>query len=234
MHDIVYVLRNGIDDTEELRYSLRSLVNFPHGKVWFFGGTPEGFTPDNAVAFEQKGISAWSKTRYTIEQACKTSEVTENFWLFNDDFFIMQKVEAPADAFYDRTLYRRIMEIRKKLGGATNLYTLELERTREILQAARKKTYNYETHLPMLINKGEMLKALERYEKSALVRSLYGNDHAVGGVQMADCKISSSAIAPSSDAVFLSTNEESFNAGKIGEYIRSIFTEPSRYEITNG
>lgn len=36
-YDAVYILKNDIDPSE-LRYSLRSLENFPHGKVWFFKG----------------------------------------------------------------------------------------------------------------------------------------------------------------------------------------------------
>ena len=37
MKDIVYFVKD-TDTNEELRYSLRSLANFPHGKVWFYGG----------------------------------------------------------------------------------------------------------------------------------------------------------------------------------------------------
>lgn len=230
-YDIVYVLRNDIDNTDELRYSLRSLVNFPHEKVWFFGGDPAGFRPDGKVPCEQRGVSVWQKTRWTIEQICKTPEVSENFWLFNDDFFIMHNVEAPADAYYDRTLYQRNAEIRKNRLGGWSLYTVQLEQLRAALLDDKRKTYNYETHIPMLINKEKMLKVTRLYPRVALVRSIYGNYYNVGGLQMKDCKISTPNIEPSPDAVFLSTDEVSFASGKVGEYIRSQFNEPSIYEI---
>lgn len=37
MNDIVYFVKES-ESNEELRYSLRSLKNFPRRKVWFYGG----------------------------------------------------------------------------------------------------------------------------------------------------------------------------------------------------
>ena len=54
-NDIVFVLKDKLD-TEELRYSLRSIEkNFPHRYVWFVGGQPEGFKPDRALPHKQSG-----------------------------------------------------------------------------------------------------------------------------------------------------------------------------------
>ena len=38
--DVVYCVKELITN-EELRYSLRSLRNLPHRKVWIFGGCPK-------------------------------------------------------------------------------------------------------------------------------------------------------------------------------------------------
>lgn len=229
-HDIVYILRNGIDG-EELKYSLRSLKNFPHGKVWFFGGTPAGLKPDGAFPVEQRGVSVWQKVRWTMRLVCRAAGVSSDFWLFNDDFFVMKKAEAVAEACYDRTIFRRVEEIRRRNGGATSLYTVELERTRNTLQHYRHKTLNYATHTPMLINKDKMLEVLDEFPRISMPRCLYGNYYNVGGVQMKDCKIIGLDEAPSKDAFYLSTSDESFAGGKVGEYIRSVFTEPSRFEV---
>ena len=52
-NDIVFVLKDHLD-TDELRYSLRSIEkNFPHRYVWFVGGQPEGFKPDRALRHKQ-------------------------------------------------------------------------------------------------------------------------------------------------------------------------------------
>ena len=52
MNDIVYILKNDVEPNE-LRYSLRTVEkNFPHGRVFFFCGCPQGITPDRFVPFE--------------------------------------------------------------------------------------------------------------------------------------------------------------------------------------
>ena len=128
--DIVYILKKDIQ-SDELRYSLRSLKNFPHDKVWFFGGIPEDLKPDRAVYVEQRGTTTWAKVRNTIELVCRTREVSDDFWLFNDDFFVMKPVDEWTPK-YDRTLYRRVEQIKSRHNGAGSLYTAQLEITREI------------------------------------------------------------------------------------------------------
>lgn len=45
--DILYLCRPG--ENLELRYSLRSLRNVPHGRVWIFGDCPDWVTNVNLV-----------------------------------------------------------------------------------------------------------------------------------------------------------------------------------------
>lgn len=58
MYDIVYFVKES-DENEELRYSLRSLKNFPHKRVWFYGGCPKGLKPDVHVYVEQNEQNKW-------------------------------------------------------------------------------------------------------------------------------------------------------------------------------
>lgn len=58
MYDIVYFVKES-KTNEELRYSLRTLKNFPHRKVWFYGGCPEGLKPDQYVYVEQDQPTKW-------------------------------------------------------------------------------------------------------------------------------------------------------------------------------
>lgn len=227
--DIVYILRNGIDG-DEIRYSLRSLKNIPHDKVWFFGGQPEGLKPDRAVPLQQKGVSVWQRVCWTLGQVCKNEEVSDDFILFNDDFFVMKPVEE-LPPYFDGTLHKRIQQIRKKRDGLDSIYSQNLMRLRELLLSERKKTYNYAVHVPMVINKEKALEVLGKYERTYMFRSLYGNYWDIGGEQLTDCKIIKKDIEPDKDAPFLSTSEGSFANGKIGEYIRSVFTEKCEYEI---
>ena len=226
--DVVYILRNDIEG-EELRYSLRSLKNLPHDKVWFFGGEPEGLKPDKQVSFEQHGISTWEKVCWTIEQVCKNPEVSDDFYLFNDDFFVMKPVEE-LPYFYDGTLLRRIQDIKKKTVGIGSLYCTELEKTRDMLMSDHKKTYNYAVHVPMVINKKKALEVLSHYRWVTMFRSVYGNYWSVKGQQLKDVKITDET-KPDKEAVFLSTNDNSFRLRPVGEYIRNTFTEKCEYEI---
>lgn len=84
--DIVYILRSDILDTQELTYSLRSLTNLQHGKVWTAGGRPPGIKPDNALEVKQQGETKWAKVAYTLRKVCNIKELSQEFYLFNDDF----------------------------------------------------------------------------------------------------------------------------------------------------
>ena len=226
--DVVYILRNDIEG-DELRYSLRSLKNLPHDLVWFFGGEPKGLKPDIQVALTQKGVSTWEKVCWTIQQACVNDSVSEDFYLFNDDFFVMKPVkEVPV--YYDGTLLRRIEDLKRKTGGLGSLYSNELEKARTALMQNHKKTYNYAVHIPMVINKSKALDVLNNFKRISMFRSVYGNYWNVGGRQMADVKITDSR-QPDKNATFISTSEHSFEKCAVGEYIRSVFGEKCEYEL---
>ena len=226
-YDIVYILKNNID-SNELRYSLRSLKNFNHGKVWFFGGQPEGLKPDAQVTMVQTGHSKWEKVRNTLFTVCDTSELTDDFWLFNDDFYCMK----PCDwipPYYHGDLKSRVMEIYRKYHIDTG-YSRQLQRTRDVLKAAGLSTLNYAVHMPMLLNKEKTFEVLAKYRDVPMFRSLYGNYWNVGGVDRSDVKIIKPEKEPDPDIDWLSTSNGSFRFGKVGEYIRAQFPEASEYE----
>ena len=227
MYDIVYVLKDN-PPTEELRYSLRSLVNFPHREVWFVCGVPDGIVPDHQIRHEQRGASNWQKASSSIYLACREKGITEDFWLFNDDFFVMKPVKS-TKPIYNGTLFRRIQELESKNFGKT-LYSRELEKVYNLLMDDGYKTLNYAVHMPMLINKKKALEVIYKYPDVPSFRSLYGNYWDLGGVNRKDCKVLSHTEVPKSKA-FLSTTDSAFSEGKVGEYIRSVFTEPSRFEV---
>ena len=87
--DIVYVLKPDFQN-EELRYSLRSLENFPHDKVWFVGGQPNELTPDGRLNIRQWGDTKWERVKNMLARVCVADDISEDFWLFNDDFFILK------------------------------------------------------------------------------------------------------------------------------------------------
>lgn len=229
-YDIVYILREDVEP-DELKYSLRSVqANFPHRKVWFFCGCPEGIEPDGYVPFKQVGRNKWQKSTSTFRAIAETKGVSEDFWLFNDDFFVLRKAKD-TPYMIRGSLSDRVEGIRKK--RTVSGYASGLDTARDALEKRGLTTYDYALHVPMLINKQKAVEVLDQFPKCPMFRSLYGNYWNVGGITVQDVKIYDDNDLPEAGQTFLSTSDGSFRNGKVGEYIRKRFTEPSKWEIDN-
>ena len=229
-YDVVYILKNNYT-SKEIVYSLRSLVNFPYRSVWFAGGCPKGIEPDGMLEMAQLGRTKWERVIYTLRKVCECKEISKSFWLFNDDFFILKPVEEkPASRIktqYNGDLLKRVHSIGR------SEYALQLARTACELKRRGLGVKNYAVHVPMLINKDKALEVLDTFKGFPMFRSLYGNYWKVGGVDMPDVKIKSNNALPPGDAQMVSTSNETFARGKVGEYLRGMFPEPSEWEIQN-
>ena len=228
-HDIIYILKPNVK-TEELRYSLRSLENFPHRFVWFVCGQPEGFKPDRCIKHKQVGSSKWELIRSSMFEALKNEEVSDDFFLFNDDFFIMKPFKGEFVNYVDMTLAERIDEIRRNVHPWLNPYGRTLQKAEQELKTLGCPTMNYDVHLPMLFNKATASAAI-RSCSSPQMRSVYGNVTRSPYILRPDVKVYSKDETPDDDVDFLSTNDETFSEGKVGEFIRSRFPNPSRFEV---
>ena len=228
-YDIVYVLKNDIDDTE-LIYSVRSVCkNFEFNNIWFVGGTPRNIKPDHSIHIKQQGYNRWMKVTNTIKEICRNKDITDDFWLFNDDFFIMSKIDN-LQPISDGTINRRIKELNKRNPGQSSLYAQQLYITEKMLKDKDCDTLNYALHIPMLINKEKALKTLYTFPKGHMFRSLYGNHHRIQGILGTDVKIFDPKQDPTGEEIMLSTSDLSFHTGRVGEYIRKAFPEKSKYE----
>lgn len=227
MHDIVYIVKNGIDPYE-LTYSLRSLKHFPHGNVWIYGGEPEGIKADRQVAFRQKGINKWEKVKNSLQMVCENDEITEDFWLFNDDFFCMRNCLDLAP-IYHGTIHDRVQELKKR--HRTSEYMMKLLQTEAMLRKHGCDTLNYAVHMPMLVNREKAIEVLDVFGRQPMFRCLYGNYVGIGGEDREDVKIYKTDEEPDHEAEWLSTTNETFAKGLVGEYIRSRLKEASKYEI---
>ena len=229
MPDIVYILKQDIDNnSEELRYSIRSVEkNFPYDNIWFAGGCPSDIQPDHYLKIQQKGNNKWQKVRQSVEIICKTPEISEDFWLFNDDFFIMKPVTDCPTAV-SGTMSRRIQEIMLK--NNTSEYANKLFITKKALESKRMETMNYALHIPMLINKTKALQTLQSFSNIPMFRCCYGNQHNLAEIIMPDVKIYQIDKLPTGEEIYLSTSDHSFTYGEVGKYIREQFPEKSKYE----
>ena len=229
-HDIVYVVRPG--DNEELRYSLRSIEkNFRFRRVIIYGGKPDDIHPDLYVYDNQRnGATRYEKTRNMIRRICDNADITPEFWLFNDDFFIMRPLKAYKTE-YGGLLWDHIERIERGFGITE--YTKQLRHLLYTLERQNRFRcpLDYDLHKPMLINRAKMAAVLDNYPEETAVRSLYGNVYGIHGPMGEDCKFGSAAGDPKRvDIDIISTSDEAFRGGDIGEYIRRQFPEKSRFE----
>lgn len=233
-YDVVYFVKDvGVD--EELRYSLRSLEeNWQFNKVWFYGGCPNGLKPDRHVQLTQYGNSKWEKVHNMLMAACKNDEITENFWLFNDDFYILRPISEDMPPQYNGDLKSYVEKVDARHNGKSSDFTRRLRHLIATLEAAGKGTKNYAVHKPLLVNRKKMLEVLKKFPDEPMSRALYGNYWNIGGVSRHDMKIKVINYDKLPIAIskwdFLSTSDESFRNGNVGEFIRDRFKVKSRFE----
>lgn len=228
MRDIVYILKDGII-SEELKYSLRTVeANFPHRYVWFVGGKRAGLKPDRAVYHRQDGPSKWDLIKSSMLEVIKQPELTDEFYLFNDDFFVMKPFEGEFINYADRSLTERVNDFIEER-GAPNRYARTILAARDQLLTQGYPEVNFEVHLPMLFEKDKVEEALEKCT-SPQMRSVYGNITGCRYIQRSDVKVNRMEYIPD-DPDFVSTNDNTFAFGNIGRYIRQTFDKRSRFEL---
>lgn len=225
MTDIVYFVKESLVN-EELRYSLRTLSNLQHGNVWFIGGCPLRIKPDRLIRVNQNQPTKYDNVHEMLRIAATHPEITDDFYLFNDDFFIMKPWVYKN--YYRGDLYKYIVDIENKYG--ITQYTKRLRKMVKILESKKCETRNFELHIPMRFNKKKLLKILDDYPGVNGVRSLYGNIYKLNAAKKDDVKIFSGAQKVPNNPQLLSTEDEQFNFGAVGNLIRSSFTHKSPYE----
>lgn len=230
MYDIVYFCKDS-PKNEELRYSLRSVEkNFPHEKIWIYGGKPDYIIPDKYVPMVQCQVTKWANVKMLLLSACENDNITEDFYLFNDDFFVMHPVEQVLPPFYDGTLAERIIEIENRSNYTATSYTRQLRQLLSLLISLNCGRLNYAVHMPMLINRKKALDVLNEFPETPMFRALYGNYYNLGGEERKDTKYFTFKKEPDKEVQFISTTDICFNVGLAGEYIRESFPEPCKYE----
>ena len=121
--DIVYVVR-AADKNEELRYSLRSLANLPHAKVWIAGYCPSWVQGVGVIPVKSR-THGHQHAKASLRAACEHPEVSDEFVYMNDDFFVMQPLdELPV-------MHRGTVADMVRNRRMATSYTSSLEKVRE-------------------------------------------------------------------------------------------------------
>lgn len=226
LYDVVYLLKNDYNE-DELRYSLRSVVqNFPYRKIVFVGGCPKDITPDIYIKDIQQGTTKWARSGQSLKKALACNDLTEDIWLFNDDFFVMDPMREVKN-YFNGSLERRILDL-KIANPRGSKYINELSVLRGQLLRLKKDTLSFALHVPMLVNRAQALQLFDIYPDLKMFRSMYGNYFHISCERMDDVKIYDLESLP--EERFCSTSDDAFKNGKCGEFLRRYFDKPSKYE----
>lgn len=231
-YDVVYFVKN-VPNNEELRHSLRSIEeNWVYNKVWFAGGCPVGIKPDYWMKLEQKSPTKWENVRNMMREVCLNDDITANFWLFNDDFFVLKPVKT-LPPLHNGTIIEACTEVEARHGNEPSEWTEKLRKLNQLLIDNKKPTLNYAVHKPMLVDRKKMLKVIDMFPDVSMIRALYGNWWELGGKKEPDCKVAimTCDLKEIADSwTFVSTSDESFLSGTIGLWLRDRFPNKSRFE----
>jgi hypothetical protein len=227
--DFVYICKPG--NNEELRYSIRSVINsFPEAKIWLVGGKPDWYS-GNHIHVDQRHHK-YANAINNLHALCSAEEISNEFVLMNDDFFIIKKINK-IDQFYNGLLSEKIDNYTKITGSSMYIRKLILTNTRLIEQGIANP-YDYELHIPMVMEKDKLLPIIKKYP-NCLWRSMYGNIYNVGGTQMEDVKVyTNPRHLPRSkeitdNSTFMSTEDQAFNI-MLDKILSKLFTTKSSYE----
>ncbi len=219
MNDIDIIYPYKLSDTQELKYSLRSLVNLEHNNVFIIGQEPKWLSNEAKVLTVPQLKSKYINLCFNIKQACLLPGVSDPFVIMNDDFFVMRKTVRVPD------LYRADIHTDIERVVRHGMWDW-LDGFEKVRNAGGERSY--ELHVPMVVHKEPMLEALERFGPTPVWRTAYGLTAGLEGYIYKDVKVKS--MTEPATGRFVSTNNKTFAHGQVGKDIRAAFPQPSPYE----
>jgi len=227
--DLVYICKSG--SNEELRYSIRSAVkNLKFDNLWVVGGKPDWYI-GNYIEVPQKH-GKYENLKHNAAAIVQSKEISDTFVLMNDDFYIIEQIDALHNFSGGRLIDKANLYDRL----ATNSrYTKRLFDTYEKLRKMGiENPIDFELHVPMIINKSGFRHGV-KYD--LLWRSMYGNIYEIESQHMEeDVKVYvNSNLNPKSYNIsnlkypYLSSEDKSFM--KVYKTVlKNMFKSKSPYE----
>lgn len=222
--DIVYILKEWSANCLELRYSLRSLKNISHWKIFIIGYKPNWVKNITHIKAEDpykvKSLNALHK----INIACKDKRISDDFVLMNDDFYITEPTEIKY--YYQWTMGNHYLE--KKDRWLNWTYVKNLYKTFRLFPNG----WDFSLHAPIIYNKEKFLELQEHYDMSQwyLLRNLYCNHYWIEWEYLEDCKIKDANNLPVVLPTFISNVECLIVSEEFQEFLYNLFPASSKYE----
>lgn len=224
--DVLYFVKPS-EDNEELKYSLRSLKNLNHGKVFIAGYKPSWVDDRYIHIATEQSEDKYENVRSSFRTALHDTRLGDDFILMNDDFFILKPTDRLPVLRRQKNIDHYI-ELFSKV-DKDSYYVKAMCRARDLLRSWDVKTeYSYELHTPMLFNKQKIFKIIDKLPKGhrlSQLRTVYGNYYQIGGEPVNDVKVIKENQDIPFDQQFLSSSDEAFENGSVGVYLRKKFAK---------
>ena len=228
-YDLVYIYTMSRQhgsrwENNELRYSLRSLINANYRNVVIVGDKPDWVENVKYIPCRDITSNKQLNALHKIKTACQSRKIGSDFYLMNDDFFFINKV--------DEITYQHGGNLKKRVENFVPKYSkyyYAMKRTAELFE----DPLDYELHIPIKFNKKKFLNLFRKYEMGNcyLFRSVYGNEYKVGGTERKDCKVYNvNDFYKLNKTDYMSTSPDSILRPAIQGYIEKLFPKPSIYE----
>ena len=229
--DVLYILGRGSKhDDMELRLSLRCLEKNAEGidRIFIVGNCPDWVQNVTHIPAED----TWTAENNSFQKiliACR-SDISDEFLLMNDDFFMLAPFNVETYPYYDRDkLTKRVEE--------NNPYNRSINKTIDVLKLFGVfNPTNYDVHCPFRIQKNtflllESLAELFKEENTGvLCRSIYGNIFNIVddyGGPVSDPKVYNDEWRPVQETRCLSTSD---NCDNILKRVEEVCPLKSRWE----
>ena len=200
----------------------------PHDNIWLIGNKPKWYegnflsVPDTSNKYEN--------IRNAIKSVSINSDISDDFVLMNDDFFVMNPLsEIPV--FHGGLLIDKINDY-ITLVGMTRYVKLLMNTHRFLTNYGIKNPLDYDIHTPIQMNKANLTKIIH---KKHFPRSMYGNIFNIGGTEIKDVKIYpntsnlySKSYSIDTSIPYLSTLDSSFKG--VFALLYGMFSNKTEYE----
>ena len=248
-YDLVYILKQS-DVNPDLKFSLRSVEKFcTYKNIWVVGYKPNWVKNVQYIPTIQNG-NKWVNSMTNIIAACNCPDISEDFILMNDDFFIIKNITDWKTSFNlcldtideEAKKYEKVDKPSKWQSGF--LYARIL-----LNQLKCKRRYNYEYHGPIIFNKhkfleminipeiADIIKTDKCFHKRSIYKNLYPDLDLPTPKKFTDTKIKLSYdllnifLNQSFFSVFDGVIDNDVKYPKTNAFLYRMFIEKSKYEI---
>jgi len=220
----------------DLRYCLRSIEKNVknYRDIWIIGDLPKwiknvkhlGVSDDPDPKYKERNI--WRK----IKAACLNPEISDDMFFFNDDFAILDKIDATNYPFYYKgTVTDSWIKNRSHYRATAN-------HTRRYLEQRGFEDFNFDTHCPIIYNKKKFLTSFTdiNWETAYgyLIKTHYCAVNRVKGEYMPDLKLKKKHTYEEVAELVkgrhvVSCTDVPIKYG-LADYLEELFPDKSKYE----